>query len=527
MSLVLLALSLPAPVSAWQIHDPLHNDCHERMTQSALTQTGYVTTPPEPTGEDKRLPESLQFDIAAYDANPYAWALILGVRFPDLYGAPDFDFDNLARVHNAIDGQGEHCLRDQDQDGGDAGNEAAIGACKQLIERMYWQALATLDANGQVNADQVVPATVYLQFIGKTDYPVSGFYFYAGRGLHAVQDSFTHTYRTKDWRRVQHVFNWVEQVSCTLNEGQDGHGHETLLDDCDAGPDSNTGRMQATTEASADFLAALTAAGSVDERRQRLDAFFDKWFGLEKGCTTENGYCASEEHTMLMNSDLSDRKICAGCGVSPRAAETSAAAHGALALLAAIGLGLLGLRRRRSALWLLCMVVAAGMLAVPTASTAEEPTARVAAGYHTEVRASMSVQNPAYGVGVMAAWAWKRFEVGAFGEFNPWYSAERQTTSAGATNVGLQAHYLHPLGTAATLRCGVGLGVSVLNADMVGSKAGTTGYYLNLRLLGIVIPLTSGMALTIDGFDLALPAPQMVGWPILYAQHRFSAGLQF
>jgi len=32
---------------------------------------------------------------------------------------------------------------------------------------------------------------------------------------------------------------------------------------------------------------------------------------------------------------------------------------------------------------------------------------------------------------------------------------------------------------------------------------------------------------TIDAFDLALPAPQLRGCPVLYAQHRISLGLSF
>src|SRR5262249_11153654 len=54
---------------AWQIADPIHKDCHERLTQAALDGTGYVAPPPELTGDDARLRENVDFDASRYDAN--------------------------------------------------------------------------------------------------------------------------------------------------------------------------------------------------------------------------------------------------------------------------------------------------------------------------------------------------------------------------------------------------------------------------------------------------------------------------
>ena len=63
--------------------------------------------------------------------------------------------------------------------------------------------------------------------------------------------------------------------------------------------------------------------------------------------------------------------------------------------------------------------------------------------------------------------------------------------------------------------------------DLPGTSAGNVGIYANVRLLGIVWYIAERTALTIDAFDLALPAPQLRGWPVLYAQHRISVGLSF
>jgi hypothetical protein len=137
------------------------------------------------------------------------------------------------------------------------------------------------------------------------------------------------------------------------------------------------------------------------------------------------------------------------------------------------------------------------------------------------------VQNPAYAFGGAGAFAWRRVEVGGFVELNPWYDVNREMMSLGATNFGAFTHYLHALRPDLRLRAGVGLGLSVLNQSLPGTSAGNVGVYANLRLLGLVWYFSERTALTIDAFDLALPTPQLRGWPVLYAQHRISFGLSF
>jgi hypothetical protein len=169
------------------------------------------------------------------------------------------------------------------------------------------------------------------------------------------------------------------------------------------------------------------------------------------------------------------------------------------------------------------VVVAAAMGATITAARADDEHR----GWRVEARASLSVQNPAYAFGGAGAWAWRRAEVGGFAELNPWYDANREMMSLGATNFGVFTNYLHAIRPDVRLRAGIGLGLSVLNQDLPGTSAGNVGIYANLRLLGIVWYFAERTALTIDAFDLALPTPQLRGWPVLYAQHRVSVGLSF
>ena len=99
--------------------------------------------------------------------------------------------------------------------------------------------------------------------------------------------------------------------------------------------------------------------------------------------------------------------------------------------------------------------------------------------------------------------------------------------SLGATNFGVLGHYLHPLRHDLVLRFGLGFGMSMLNADMLGVNAGNLGLFLDVRAMGLIWEFADGVALTADPLDLALPAPGLTGWPILFTQHRMSLGLQF
>lgn len=576
MSLRLLAPLLPlgilfgsAPAAAWLIEDPLHVNCHERLSQAALTAAGYTGTPPEPTEDERLLLNSVDFSLEQYDDNPWAWALILGARYPDLHGAPSFDFDDLSRVHNGLADQSEHCLRSELQDGA-AGSAEAVVACRNFIASMYWEAAGAVDAAGNVDPSVQTSATVNFVYSGRVGWPVSQYYFAAGRALHAIQDGFTHTYRDPDnWGVIQTVFNWSDQVSCTLDEDTDGHGHEGVLDDCDGEWASTDARFEATAEASADFLAILKEPGDHATREQRLQDFLDEWFVFQPGCELANNYCENPDQAALVSSPESDIAICDGCSST----SSRPLAH---AWWFFLGLGLLGLRRAPRAAALAGALLlgapalaqgtpapppaadpgtvptdapstsapeatppdvgpppAASPAAVPAAApVAEAPTPPPASsspkrsGYRTELRTSVSVQNPALAIGVGAGWRWTRFDVGAFAEVNPWFSFERSRLHLGSTNVGAFLHYLHPISDNAELRFGLGGGAAILNESLAGSPAGKIGPYLNLRLLGFAYHWED-VAFTVDGFDLALPVPQMVGWPVLHAQHRMSVGVQF
>jgi MYXO-CTERM domain-containing protein len=530
----LCASLAPAYASAWQIEDPIHENCHERISQAALNQTGYVNEPPPLEGDDASLRDNVEFKASRYDANIYALSLIIGVRNADTHGGMDFSFGNNASAANADDDQRAHCLRSKSQDG-PAGDAAAIADCRAWIESLYWLSLSSLDAGGHVAADDRTDVTVATEFQGPVSYPVSQLYYFAGRAMHAVQDSFSHSFRSADGHSIRHVFNWSDQVSCTLDESRDGHGHETMLDHCQDGDPSEAERFELATQASTDLLSAITTPGVRAERAQRIADFLEAWMTYEPGCTLENDYCQSPVYDWLSHSDRSDKNICdgpLGCETAS-APQASPASERGLLLGSALLFGAFALRRRRrlgAALALAAAVCAAPRAAQAEASgtdTPSRPEPRKVGGPRLEARGSLSVDNPAYAFGVAGLYGFKRADVGIFAELNPWYSIERRRMSLGSTNFGVLGHYLHPLRHDLVLRFGLGLGVSMLNADMLGVNAGNLGIYLNIRAMGLIWEFADGVALTADPLDIALPAPALVGWPILFTQYRTSLGLQF
>ena len=518
---VAAAALLPASTaSAWWVTDPIHKNCHERISAAALDSVRYVQTPPPLSSSDSDLRNGLQFDASGYEPNIYALSFIIGTRWPDSQGEPDFDFYKLSNVHNAAGDQASHCLREESDVGAEPGDTHALAACRAKITTLYWEALATLDpTTGTVDPDERTLQPEYLPFLGKTQIPLSGFYFFAGRAVHAVQDSFTHTYRDMGDPNPGHsitaVFNWESQVRGDLDEAENGHGHEGVFDNCESDDPFNGARLGWATDATTELLTALTTPGDPAMRQMRLDAFLDNWLTYEAGCSIANEYCDNPEQAWLRTSGESMNYDSGGCAV---AGKTRAGA-GALAIVAILAAALFRRRRRGRIAALSALAVALG---APAARAEGEHL-----GWRGEARASLSVQNPAYAFGGAGAFAWRRVEVGGFAELNPWYDVNREMMSLGSTNFGVFTHVLHSIRPDFRLRAGVGLGLSVLNMDLPGTSAGNVGIYANVRLLGIVWYIAQRTALTIDAFDLALPTPQLRGWPVLYAQHRVSVGLSF
>jgi hypothetical protein len=514
---VLLLLAAARPAGAFEIEDPLHANCHERLTAAALRKLGYRggVTPAAPSGEDATFFDHQQFDASQYDRTLEALALIIGVRSNDVRGLPDFDLGDLAAAANDDADQPAHCLRELADDGA-AGADAAIRRCREFIEDEVDAALAGVAADGTVDPAAREDVAVAIPYVGTIQYPLPRFYYHAGRALHALQDSFAHTYRDPSWFMVLTVANWMDAIRGDLDEQRDGPPHESLLDQCDTDRPWRAAQLDAAGRAS-EGLYEVLATASPDARDQThlaLATVLDMWLTVSPGCDLGNAYCGNAVYADLVANGLSDGSSAGGC--------RAAGGRGGAGLIALVGLALAAvLRRRRRGVLLL--VALAALAPAPARADAPAPTTSL----RGVVRAAASINQPAFAGAGGVVFTWRRLELEGALEWNPWTSLERGQTAAGSLNLYALAGYRWPVSPVVDVTAGFGGGIAVLLFDTVGTPAGNVGPYLTIRPLGITRALGGRTALTVNAFELDVPIPQTRGWPFSVPQYRAAIGLRF
>ncbi|MDP3213883.1 MAG: hypothetical protein Q8S73_07250, partial [Deltaproteobacteria bacterium] len=292
-----VALSLvPAGAQAFTFESAFSHGCHEEITRVALGGVGWPRAerpPTTPADDGPRLARDLPFDPPDDARDPWSLALLLGARDNDLHGYAANEFQELAAVHAAPDDQREHCLRAPTDDGPE-GDRAALAACRGFI--LEEVALA-VGGGDEVDLRATATARVTLPFSGRRDARVQRYGWHMGRALHALQDSFSHTLRSPDLRRVRHVLNFADPAQGNgYDEARDGHDHIAALDGCDAASAIEARRAAVATEASAELLRAVVEGpGGAPIRVARAAAVVDAWFVVEPGCVFANRYCAAPE----------------------------------------------------------------------------------------------------------------------------------------------------------------------------------------------------------------------------------------
>lgn len=130
-----------------------------------------------------------------------------------------------------------------------------------------------------------------------------------------------------------------------------------------------------------------------------------------------------------------------------------------------------------------------------------------------------------FGYSVRAGWRFGRLGVFAQFEHNLWIRSELQYgVSAGVANVGigLEVNYLHGYA-----RSSLAIGPSILLFGTGIDKAGTTGFFLDLRPVGLRWPITRFFALTLDPISFVLVAPALDRVPLVTVQFRTTLGFEF
>jgi uncharacterized protein (TIGR03382 family) len=586
-----VALLVPSPARAWQVGTQLgYEGCHEPITAQALRNVrAMLATAPviPPTRDEAALFADVQFippDDLIDDTG--AMSLLLGVRDNDLKGANPLASLDVVQIHGDPDTQDEHCIRGPTDDG-DPGQLAALEACRTFIRTRATEALAGLDVAGTVDATARMPLEVYVSIAGHVDPQLPVFWVRMGQALHALEDGFTHTYRTADGLRVTTVLNWIDFANGELDEGRDGPPHRMELDDCDAEDPLVVRNVAAATTAATELLrTALDPSLTEAQKIAGFDAVTAQYLTFEPGCDLANNWCDAPEAEVTAP----------GVGVLG-----CSAGGGDAGMLVVTGLlVLLVLRSRRSARGATTVViglVAAVVIAqapvaraqpVPTPgpesptapavpqtpptttpATADDPAVNPTVGTTepgdtqdaiegkepgrdektptveevAEVRDDKRLGSR-FGFNVVIGASISRgAAVGAIGgryrinekwlvgldvAWNPFITTAPLKMRAGVVEVYGTVIRRFPMRyDRVNLRTTLHAGTSTLLFDVYGAPKHSTGIFLAASVLGIDYDLGSAWRLVIDPAQMAVAVPNLTGIPLWYEQFRFMIGLQY
>jgi len=295
-----------------------------------LDGAGYVEEPPVLEGDDLLLFDAVAFDLSYVDRNIFALSLIAGSRYADISGFGALDIGSLVGVHNDDEAQREHCLRSSWHDG-EEGDAAAVRACRDFIREELDLALSTVDADGVPDPNIREDVEIYLVYQDTRAVPLSTYYFHIGRALHALQDSFTHTYRSEDLLSIVEVMNWIEMLDDSIDQERDGPAHDSDADACECDEEWIQDSREAATDATADLLEVMNADVSSAEREVSIDRLMDSWMAHVPDCTLENDYCGSPAPESFAGTP------CSGCSIATKGSG-GASSRWDLLLLVALGL---------------------------------------------------------------------------------------------------------------------------------------------------------------------------------------------
>ena len=535
---------VPQQASAFQTGSPATEGCHERLTTRAWNSARAAlpeTTAPLPSrGDDEALISDVAFKVPKSMNHIGGVSLLLGVRDNDVKEHGPTDLKNLAPEASDPKGQQEHCLRAPEQDE-PTGSAEAVESCRSYIRETLLSSLDALDEQGKPDNSNRETLKVSLAIRDEIDVEVPAFFLRAGRGLHALQDSFTHTFRRPDEPgKITVVLNWVDYTNGTLDEAVDGPAHASELDVCDDPDDLRTERRMLAQEASGvALLALLDPALSRSEKEDALDAMLDQYVAYDEtaDCSLENNWCDAPE-TKYGSPTL-------GCSFGGAAPPS-----GGWALLPLAGaLALLRMRRRRS-LVAGATLTAALLLGQAGIARADEKTGPIdspasalsgtsnaatpgkidrAGAFFARVATGASYDNAAFSGGVGVRYQFSRnWMVGLDGEWNPYYAVETRKVRTGSANAYLSIIRRFQLRWEnVNIRTTASLGGSMLLFDLVGADKYSVGPFFGVSFLGVEWKAARGFYVTIDPTYLAIPIPSVTGVPFMYAQYRFLLGVEF
>ena len=525
IALCLSVSSSPPVALGYSIHSGLTEGCHERITnrafRSAIPQLmlGSEIILPQSEAWQKiadHLLQNIDFSElgAALDEDyvklTYV-SVLLGVRSPDTEGHAVTNFSSLRQIHAdpSAEGQYAHALRGPDDDGSEGDLTAIEGTRAHILDLMSQirDSLREKSPEEQINTVQL-----YFDFYGLIEIEVWEPAYLMGRALHALQDSFAHTIRSDDLKRILHVLNYVDAISGELDESVDGLPHSDAMDQCDGEtePVAETAML-----ASAALITSMNRALAINDISPVIGTL-DAWVTYEPGCTIVNNYCnspwvdiARQEQTGPYLEEM------IGCQNASR--RTSA-----LTLVGLI-LALLTLATRRSTLLSVSLCVLTSFYAVDIA--------HAQVSLQSELHVSVLSDTPdrsalasTYGWGIRGSYRWSSWSALVHVEQNRWMRTELDDhTAPGALNVGLGGSYLF----GGRFRSSLVIGTSTLLFDTLFDQRGTTGIFIDLRPIQARWRPKKWLALNLTPLSFTYVSPVLEAPPIRMVLYRTVFGAEF
>jgi hypothetical protein len=534
---------------AYTISSPITAGCHEKITTDALraVRLDLPSAAPLPADRNERaLIDDLEFTPAGDMTDLGGATLLVGVRDNDLKGRDSMALSQLALVHGDPNAQREHCLRNSNEKEPD-GSANAVLDCRAFIRERIAEALVGLDATSTPDLAQRTSLPLYLSLRHGVDASLPTYYVRIGQAIHAIEDSFTHTYRTPDSMQITVVLDWVDEANGNLVEATDGPPHSSELDRCDDPNDLRKRRRELATEAATAVLrTTLDPNQTNDQKMAAVEVILDKYLSYSPGCTFDNNWCQAPEH-QYGNGQFS-------CSMGGPGRRTSG--WGWSAILGLLALVLRGRWRhgKRAVVGMTILLITSFLpnrafaqpepgRPTPAAAAAEhkppppvttpvkEPgpkdPSRIALGAYLGGSGSVDNAAAAAALGVRLRFS-KHWTFGLDAEWNPWIAVNGATTvRAGAFNGYGTVILRLPLAYEQfNLRTTVNLGVSRLLIDLYGAPKGSTGIYAGFSPLGIEWKISRYFFLIVNPLNYAMPTPQLKGVPFSYSQYRFTIGLE-
>ena len=582
-------IARPKSADAYTISTIVTAGCHESITTEAFLAVRQrdpdpairaAAAPLLPADRnDQALIDDLEFTPADGMTDLGGATLLVGVRDNDLKGRDSMDLSQLPLVHGDPGAQHEHCLRDANEPE-PGGSNTAIDECHAFIIERVGEALTGLDLNGTPDPTKRTSLPLYLALRHHVDALLPIYYVRMGQAIHAVEDSFTHTYRTAKGMQITVVMDWVDKANGKWDEATNGPPHSSEMDRCDI-VDPNDVRTQRRTLATAAATAVLRATldPSETDKIAAVEAILKDYLSYApgstltypEGCTLDNVGCKApypEGCTFTNNwcnapkqapENLGNGSLL-GCSVGGPGNRSGLSG---LAVL----LGLLALlrqaRRRRRAMVGMTLLFIASLLpsrafaqpeaaqpgfeatAAAAVAAAEEKHAppppvttpvkepgpkdpsKMALGAYLGGSGSYTYAAAAVTLGARLRFS-KHWTFGLDAEWNPWIAINGRTAvRAGAFNGYGTVILRLPLAYEKfNLRTTANLGFSRLLIDLYGAPKGSMGIYAGLSPLGLEWKVSRLLFVIINPLNFAIPAPQLSGVPFTFSQYRVTIGLE-